>query len=247
MDLTKQIKPLEVNIHWIKPQSVDLSLTTLLSEPERLKARQFLFDSDRELYQAAHIFLRSILSRYSGIVADKLQFSVNEFGKPSLVSDKNICFNLSHTTGMIVCGISDGIDIGVDVENYTRPLDIGSILKSSYSEFEAGNVEQQNNKIKRQQLFYTYWTLKESYIKGVGEGLTIPLNQCEFRKMSAQKWKLSDVAQNQLEKANWKFYSCLLGDEWVFSAAQDGNLLSTEQDLIVRIIDPNSDDNFREQ
>ena len=84
-------------------------------------------------------------------------------------------------------------------------------------------------------------------IKGVGEGLTIPLNQCEFRKMSAQKWKLSDVAQNQLEKANWKFYSCLLGDEWVFSAAQDGNLLSTEQDLIVRIIDPNSDDNFREQ
>ena len=159
MGFKSQCRPLEVNVHWARPQSVDLNLVSILSESERYKASQFVFERDRKLYLAAHIFLRCILSNYSGINPEKLDFAHNAFGKPSLHSETKLRFNLSHTSGMIVCGISYGLDVGVGVENHTRSIDMHSILKSSYSSNETENVLRQNSKL-QQRLFFSYWTLK---------------------------------------------------------------------------------------
>jgi 4'-phosphopantetheinyl transferase len=196
------------------------------------------------LYLAAHIFLRCILSNYSGINPEKLDFAHNAFGKPSLHSETKLRFNLSHTSGMIVCGISYGLDVGVDVENHTRSIDMHSILKSSYSSNETENVLRQNSNL-QQRLFFSYWTLKEAYVKGVGEGLSIPLKECEFMKQKGQGWMLIKRELHRSEKTKWKFYSSTLGTEWVVSVAVDSGLFSANQALIVRMTDSNSRESRR--
>lgn len=88
-------------------------------------------------------------------------------------------FNLSHTDGLIVCGIVLGSEIGVDVEDVTRGGDLVKIADRFFSKMEVADLslvqeEQQENR------FFDYWTLKESYIKARGMGLSIPLGEFGF-------------------------------------------------------------------
>ena len=244
MSAKSLLMPPDVNLHWVRPQSIDLNLASILSESEKDKASQFAFEKDRRLYLAAHIFLRSILSKYSGVEPEKLVFKHNAFGKPSLAAESKLCFNLSHTTGMIVCAISDCLDIGVDVENHKRIVEMKHILHSSFSSKEAKDVLQQSPRLQQHKRFFTYWTLKEAYVKGVGGGLTIPLKLCNFQQTD-QGWKILGRTQNRIKKTKWAFYNSTLGDEWVVSVAIDVGLFSANQALMVRITDSNSRESFR--
>ena len=77
--------------------------------------------------------------------------SYNEYGKPYL-KNSGVFFNISHCIGLAVCGI-DNCEIGVDVENVRESPD---------------------------ETFFRVWTLKESFVKAVGIGISYPLNTAEF-------------------------------------------------------------------
>lgn len=103
---------------------------------------------------------------------DHLSFSAGEYGKPELVSPNiDIKFNYSHSGEWIVCAMSHE-DIGVDVEK-VQEIDI-SIADSFFSCLEKDHLMacQPNQRL---DYFYDLWTLKESYIKWDGRGLSIPL------------------------------------------------------------------------
>ena len=101
-------------------------------------------------------------------------------GKPRFDStlQTELCFNLSHREAVAIIGIAGGTEIGVDIE-YLRPLpDRLPIARDFFtrSEFEqlAAMTEADSASA-----FLRYWTLKEAYVKAIGEGLSMPLNSFE--------------------------------------------------------------------
>lgn len=96
-------------------------------------------------------------------------FEYNKYGKPFLIIESDYFFNLSHSSSAVVC-ITDNQQVGIDVE-LIKPIDIKG-FKKVFSPDELVYIMKQKNKFKG---FYEIWTAKESFLKMLGKGLTVPL------------------------------------------------------------------------
>ncbi|MDF2522176.1 MAG: phosphopantetheine--protein transferase, partial [Clostridia bacterium] len=103
----------------------------------------------------------------------KKPFLVNEYGKPYLPTNFNLQFNVSHSGEWVVCAV-DERPVGIDVE-LMRKTDMLEIAHRFFAAKEYDMLSNADKSI-RKELFYDIWTLKESYIKALGKGLSIKLN-----------------------------------------------------------------------
>lgn len=102
-------------------------------------------------------------------------------GKPFLKDYLDIHFNISHCRGLAVCAFSDR-PVGVDVEEVKQvrdPLIRRVLHKNEIEELSRfGEIREKSpgESVERNEeflnLFFRYWTLKESYLKQDGCGLT---------------------------------------------------------------------------
>jgi 4'-phosphopantetheinyl transferase len=89
-------------------------------------------------------------------------------------------FNLSHKPGRITCLIGCDREVGVDVEDLSASRKhLLNIADRFFSPSEAATLQklpvgQQLNR------FFELWTLKESYIKARGRGLSLGLSKFSF-------------------------------------------------------------------
>lgn len=97
----------------------------------------------------------------------------DNYGKPYLL-DSNFNFNISHSGNTVVCIFSKQ-EIGIDIEE---------INEIDYSLFENVFSSQELAEINKEGLdkFYEFWTKKESVIKAIGKGMSIPLTEIEIDK-----------------------------------------------------------------
>lgn len=93
-------------------------------------------------------------------------FKVDKNGKPYLENSK-IYFNISHGGDYVIAAISDHL-IGVDVENIKRNKNYKELAEKV---FNAEEINEFHHAMNKRVFFYQIWTLKESYIKCIGEGL----------------------------------------------------------------------------
>lgn len=150
----------------------------ILSEDEQHRALRFHFALDRERFVLARAGLRTVLSHYTGISPKHLRFSYSRYGKPILCDDGDssgsFAFNLSHSEDLALIGITRGEAIGIDVE-YCRDNAMGeNIIEDIFSSAEIAAFRALPDS-QHKEAFFTYWTCKEAYIKGQGEGFSFPL------------------------------------------------------------------------
>lgn len=155
----------------------------VLSAEERARRDRRIFAHDRRDFSAAHALLRHVLSRYGRHAPADWSFDQEPQGKPALIPEQAgnppLAFNLSHTDGLVACAIGIGRRIGVDVEHLrvkTDPLAIAGrfFASSEMQQLEGTTPDRRNHR------FADFWTLKESYIKAIGSGLTTPLDTFSF-------------------------------------------------------------------
>lgn len=109
----------------------------------------------------------------SGVVQQK------SGGKPYLDNIPGVYFNISHTSGLVVCGIDD-CEIGIDVERirpYDRRLMHRICTDEEMDYIYGGNRDGEQIQNER---FFRLWTLKESYLKATGQGLAVPMQEISF-------------------------------------------------------------------
>lgn len=100
-------------------------------------------------------------------------------GKPYLENIPDVYFNISHTSGLVACGI-DEREIGIDVEQirtYDRRLMQRICTEKEIAYICGGNSDEEQMQNER---FFRLWTLKESYIKATGQGLAVPMKEVSF-------------------------------------------------------------------
>jgi 4'-phosphopantetheinyl transferase len=179
----------------------------ILSEDEIEKYNRFRFSTDRHLYLVSHALIRIALSNYIDLDPDKWRFIYNKFGRPEIHPSLGVPFlrfNLSHTQGLVSCLVVLSIDAGVDIENHTRFNDLDTLPQDVFSSSEFSCLDGMPEEEKKER-FFTYWTLKEAFLKGRGMGLAFPLNQISFHLKTGEPISVSFDLNLQGNTLDWQF------------------------------------------
>jgi len=151
----------------VSQETVRLELASslsLLPVWRRQKALSYRYDIDRYNCAKSYLLLKDLLLTHFGI-DDYFKFGYGPYGKPFLVNYPDVHFNISHCHKAIFCAVGD-TPIGVDIEEiqYDKAL-----AKQIFSDTEIIRINGSDNPSVE---FTKLWTMKESYLKLIGSGLT---------------------------------------------------------------------------
>jgi 4'-phosphopantetheinyl transferase len=151
-------------------------LDNLLSADELERMNRFRFEADRNNFLFCRTVLRILLASYLGASPAELRFAYSSHGKPSLAgSADTIEFNLSHSENQLLIAVVRGRKVGVDIEKADPDLKLMEVAQRFFSPAELRKLAAQPVQA-RPRLFYSYWTLKEAWLKARGDGLSFPLS-----------------------------------------------------------------------
>lgn len=147
-------------------------LLTYVSDEKQSQVHRFYHFEDSQRALIGNVLARYAVCKALHIKNTDIVFGKNQYGKPLLLNSSLIDFNISHSGNWVVCAVSDG-QVGIDVE-VVRNTDF-EIARRFFSPDEYTALLNRPAD-ERQTYFYKIWTIKESYIKAEGKGLSIPLD-----------------------------------------------------------------------
>lgn len=191
------------------PQSV---LRGLLSEDERSRAGSFAFEEDRRRYIHARGVLRILLGCYLGRSPESISLTTGRNGKPCLPPEERTArFNLSHARALVLCAFARDREVGVDVEWRDRKFSWREVAAHTCSEREQAILSSLTGPA-RVDTFFTWWTLKEAYVKALGAGMELPLNRIDVADGS-QTGFLAPTRGDSRDR-RWAMFTLPMGSEY---------------------------------
>ena len=207
--MTFTLGPRDVHVRYLLTDSVSddvhAQALQMLSPDECARAGRFVSSRDRVAFVAAHALLRRALSDHEDLPPDAWTFAQNAHGKP-ILADRHggitIGFNLAHTHGLVACVLSRDTDVGIDVESLDHRTDALGLATRYFSPAEVADLHACAEG-ERAVRFIELWTLKESYVKAIGEGLSHPLNTFGFALGSPAILRFEPPAHD--DQRAWQF------------------------------------------
>lgn len=198
-----------------------------LTHEEKVKYSKYHFEKDKKLYLLSRVLVKYTLANYLNCRPVDLEFELNQYGKPEL-KNSPVKFNLSHSGGVAAVAIggstepTEELAIGIDVESIVAHKDIVDIAFNYFSPSEC-DILRATDEALQKEMFYQFWTLKETYIKAIGKGLSIDLNSFGF---SFNKQTISvDHFGNQIEDTKtWSFMQARIYEQHLLALAVRRNL-----------------------
>ncbi len=196
--------------HEVANEQYTEGMRALLSDEERSQEKRFLFADDRRRYLVTRATIRTLLSRYvASITPAAWVFTTNEYGRPRIANRNEeavgLCFNISHTQGLIAVGISWHRTLGVDVENLRVRKVSEGVANRFFSASEAATLAALDPE-QRAECFFEYWTFKESYIKALGMGLSVPLDRFSFDYPDDHTVRIDIDPMLKDQASRWRFF-----------------------------------------
>src|SRR3984885_3245663 len=157
------------------------SCASVLAEIELQRADRFVTEDGR-----AHFKQRRAFRRYCGAFAlgtprslSQIVFRETDKGRPYLPDLPNVWFSFSSCRFGFLGAWSSTHQIGIDLEDQTRNLEVVELAEQFFSQAEAKAVRAVGGRT-RQRTFYQLWSLKEAALKSIGEGVPFGLDVFEF-------------------------------------------------------------------
>ena len=180
--------------------------------PER-KSRVLAFRRKEPAYVSvvAGLLLQELVEKQLGIRPDELVLEKNENGKPWIKDYPEFYFNISHAGDYVVLAYGD-VPLGVDIEQI-RGKETLRVARRCFTEREYAYVSGQkevDDSLSAERFFYL-WTMKESYLKLTGDGISVPLNSFEI-----------DPEQKTVIGTSYRYFMLRMDDYWVSVCAEDG-------------------------
>ena len=148
-----------------------------LSAERKAKVDSYYFIRDRKLSLGAGVLLDKGLLEY-GLSEAKEPVAYGEKGKPYLPVHPHIHFNIAHSEKMVLVVFAD-VEVGCDVE-IIRQAEM-PLAKRFFSPKEYEYVERQEGEEQKSEAFYRIWTVKESFLKATGLGMSLPMDSFEVQ------------------------------------------------------------------
>lgn len=199
-------------------------LAQTLSADELARAKRFYFEQDRQRFIVGRGLLREILSRYLDLAPNQLQFCYGLHGKPALAPTlgSSICFNLSHSQGLALYAITRDRPIGIDVE-YIRPLAEAEQIAANFFSAQENTALHHLPLNQKQVAFFSCWTRKEAYIKAVGDGLALPLDQFDVSLAPGEAARLISIKGDRTAATQWSLQELKPASNYIAAVAVAGH------------------------
>ncbi len=214
----------DVDVWWIDLDRIADDSSPVLAHDDRVRAERFRSPRDRARWIGARVALRQILTGYTGTMPAQLQLTRGTHGKPALAGEPSLRFNLAHAGERAVLAVTWDREVGVDLEAIDPCLDVMPLLAVSCSEAEAARVAGLAPDA-RAEAFLTGWTIKESYLKGIGTGLSRDPRTVDITLLPDDRAIVTDRLAVTGEP-QWNARLLHPGPGWVAAVAAPGQLLS---------------------
>lgn len=172
---------------WDFKEVTESGINELLSKKEQLRFQRFRPATKKSEFIASRLLLRHLLTVYTDCDLRETEAIPDDMGRPFwFLHGKpiDLFFSLSHTRDMICCSVSRHREIGCDIESLQPRKYQQELATRVFSERE----QQFYHKLPRlaqSEFFYRSWTLKEAFIKALGQGLRVPLTSLSFTHRAA--------------------------------------------------------------
>jgi 4'-phosphopantetheinyl transferase len=154
--------------------------TAILRPPERERYERFRHDTDRYMFLIGRVMARAVVADALGVSPADWPWREGPRGRPEVDRpDCPISFNLAHSAGLVVCALSRLGPVGIDVEDRARAGLDRALVARCCADDEAADVEAHGEDWRDR--FLKYWTLKESYLKATGLGISVHLPDVRFQ------------------------------------------------------------------
>jgi len=217
----------------------------LLTPEEHQRQNRFHSAADRHRYLVTRALVRTTLSRYVPIAAEQWAFAADAYGRPKITNRDpaaaRVSFNISHTTSLAVLAVTCDCRVGVDVENVGVRQAAIDVADHFFNPREVVSLRALPEE-QRHERFFDYWTLKESYIKARGLGLSIRLDQFGFDFPEAGTVVLSMAPALNDRAGRWQFWQFRPADGFVMALCAERVAPSTPPQVQIRKIVPLSGD-----
>jgi 4'-phosphopantetheinyl transferase len=158
---------------------VDNSVSFLiLSENEKLRAKEFLKVQDNLRFKLGRLLVRNRLSKELGLTPEKVPILIDSLGKPICPISNSLEFSISHAGSLVVVGWSD-LPIGVDIEPLTALLDPNSD-KLIFNTNEINSFVDLEIDVNYHRLML--FVAKEAVLKCLGLGFSVDPKLVEFKE-----------------------------------------------------------------
>ncbi len=194
------------------------SLLHYVGQQRQERIRKFRRPDDAIRCLFGELLIRVYAAEEWGIAHRDCILHTDKYQKPYLVNHTRRHFNVSHSGSWVVAAF-DNTKVGIDIEQIV-PIDL-AMTNMFFAPEEVEQLENQPS-IHRLSYFYRLWTLKESYIKADGKGLSIPLDSFRFNltedtihfysKMDSNIWSFSHFPLDP----NYKLAVCGYGSKATF-------------------------------
>ena len=163
---------------------------------DRLKIRK-----DKNLSLGIGILINRFLEDNFGICEHFVRYSELKNGKPFFADFSNIHFNASHSGDVCICTFSEN-NTGCDVERLSENKQLRQIAGRFFSEKEQACFKTASESFAES--FFRLWTLKESYLKFTGEGLS-GLNSCQILFRENAPFVFSENKEQEIYFKEYRF------------------------------------------
>ena len=143
----------------------------LLSPYRQQKIAILRHERDKNRSLAAGLLLDHALAAF-GLQERSVEYEIGEWGKPALKYHPEICFSLSHSGSYAICTIGDK-PVGNDIERIREGR--LKVADRFFAKEELSWLYETEREEGRMQRMFRLWTMKESFVKAIGRGMSLSL------------------------------------------------------------------------
>jgi 4'-phosphopantetheinyl transferase len=161
-----------------------------LPKENQAKVMRYQRWQDRQAAVFGKLLVMEGLKAY-GYTANALsRICLDAYGRPRI--DDLVDFNLSQSGEYVVCAVSQGVRVGIDIEK-RKAFDFSDLATCFSGREMKGLITSEN----RTAAFYDLWTMKESVLKADGRGLSVPMSQLVINnghvRLNGVTWFLKEL------------------------------------------------------
>jgi 4'-phosphopantetheinyl transferase len=196
-----------------------------LCAAEQARARRFIHLRGRDDFVVAHGVLRQLLGRYTRTAPCDLSFSSGPNGKPALLTPgpdgSTVSFNMTHSQGRALIAVSDGREVGIDLEKVKPGVKALAIARRYFAPAEQAAIESAPAQL-QSQVFFRYWVAKEALLKGQGIGLRFPIDEFAVHFGARDERARILTSETSQLSADWTIQMLPVEPDWEAALAVPG-------------------------
>lgn len=204
-------------------------LIHFLTPEESNRAKRYYKEKDQNRFIICRSILKFVLAAHTKSDVTTIYLDYHSNKKPYLASHPSLHFNISHSEDFAVIAISRNM-VGIDIEYVSEDFDFIPLLPDIFNDNEILSI---HNAVNKKTAFYTSWTRKEAFVKGLGKGIDE-----DFKKIPCLEGLHSIDSLLIKTTKKWQVYSFDLADCYLGAVAFES--LSTISKNLVMFTMPNT-------